>query len=312
MGKVLDRLRERGWFALHDVQLGRGNIDHVLVGPAGVFTIETKSHCGRLRASAIEVRMLKQAYALAKLIERITGLRADPLLVFSNAYLIPAVTRRDGVLILPARMLAGHLQRRARTITPERVNDLYQRLAAVLLDKQTTPPSASPDDSLPSRSEIDPEHLIQFQLALAERIGCGRPCSWLTSSPTPYESSNAASDASLARYGSRIIWTIQPSVARSKAGECVAKESRRSPAPGRPKRSCRRSSPTIAIRASSAAKLQTSRHRDVAIALARPGRPDDVSDRRSSGADEYSIRGAGTSQNLAFSLVGVWIFHHRR
>ena len=117
MGKVLDRLRERGWFALHDVQLGRGNIDHVLVGPAGVFTIETKSHCGRLRASAIEVRMLKQAYALAKLIERITGLRADPLLVFSNAYLIPAVTRRDGVLILPARMLAGHLQRRARPIT---------------------------------------------------------------------------------------------------------------------------------------------------------------------------------------------------
>ena len=83
VGKVLDRLRERGWFALHDVQLGRGNIDHVLVGPAGVFTIETKSHCGRLRASAIEVRMLKQAYAQAKLIERITGLRADPLLSYS-------------------------------------------------------------------------------------------------------------------------------------------------------------------------------------------------------------------------------------
>jgi hypothetical protein len=39
----------------------------------------------------------------------------------------------------------------------------------------------------------------------------------------------------------------------------------------RSKRSCRRSSPTIAIRASSAAKLQTSRHRDVAKAQVGAG-----------------------------------------
>jgi hypothetical protein len=132
VGEVLDGLRERGWFALHDVQLGRGNIDHVLVGPAGIFTIETKSHRGRLRAAAIDARMLKQAYAEAKLIERITGLRADPLLVFSSAYLTPAVTRRHGVVILPARMLGGHLQRRAGAIPPERVNEVYERLAAAL------------------------------------------------------------------------------------------------------------------------------------------------------------------------------------
>jgi hypothetical protein len=125
-------LRELGWFALHDVQLGRGNVDHLLVGPAGIFTIETKSHRGRLRAAAIDARMLKQAYAQAKLIERITGLRADPLLVFSNAYLIPAVTRRNGVLIMPGRMLAKQLQKRGGTIPPERVNDVYRRLAAAL------------------------------------------------------------------------------------------------------------------------------------------------------------------------------------
>lgn len=59
-------------------------------------------------------------------------LRAAPLLVFSNAYVSPAVTRRDGVVILPARILAGHLQRRGGTIPPERVNDVYRRLAAAL------------------------------------------------------------------------------------------------------------------------------------------------------------------------------------
>jgi hypothetical protein len=132
VGKALEGLRECGWFALHDVELGRGNIDHVLVGPAGIFTIETKSHRGRLRPGAIDVRMLKQAYAQAKLLERITGLRAVPLLVFSNAYLTPAVTRRDGVVILPSRMLVNYLHKRGGTIPPERVDDVYRRLAAAL------------------------------------------------------------------------------------------------------------------------------------------------------------------------------------
>lgn len=132
VGYTLDGLRERGWFALHDVQLDHGNIDHVLIGPAGIFTIETKSHRGRLRAAAIDSRMLKQAYAQAKSVERITGLRAAPLLVFSSAYLIPAVTERRGVVILPSRMLVNYLRQRGGTIPPERVEYVYRRLAAAL------------------------------------------------------------------------------------------------------------------------------------------------------------------------------------
>jgi hypothetical protein len=42
VGAVLDELREEGYFPIHAVPLGRGDIDHVLVGPAGVFVIETK------------------------------------------------------------------------------------------------------------------------------------------------------------------------------------------------------------------------------------------------------------------------------
>jgi Nuclease-related domain len=132
VGDTLDGLRECGWFALHDVQLDRGNIDHVLIGPAGIFTIETKSHRGRLRSGAIDSRMLKQSYAQAKSVERITGLRAVPLLVFSSAYLIPAVSERRGVVILPSRMLVNHLRRCGGTIPPERVEYVYRRLAAAL------------------------------------------------------------------------------------------------------------------------------------------------------------------------------------
>jgi hypothetical protein len=132
VGEVLDGLRGSGWLALHDVQLERGNIDHVLVGPAGIFTIETKSHRGRINARTIDARMVKQAYAEAKAIERITGFRAEPLLVFSNAFLIRAVSRRNGVVILPARMLAEHLRRRGGTIPYERVREVYGRLATAL------------------------------------------------------------------------------------------------------------------------------------------------------------------------------------
>jgi hypothetical protein len=132
VGQILDGLRDSGWYALHDVNLGRGNIDHVLIGPAGIFTIETKSHRGRINTAKIDKQMTRQAYAEGKLIEKITGLRAESLLVFSNAYLTPAITHREGVVILPARMLAGHLQRRTGTIPAARVTEVYTRLATSL------------------------------------------------------------------------------------------------------------------------------------------------------------------------------------
>ena len=34
VGAVLDELQDEGWYALHDVPFDKGNIDHVVVGPA--------------------------------------------------------------------------------------------------------------------------------------------------------------------------------------------------------------------------------------------------------------------------------------
>ena len=73
VGAILERLVEHGWRVIHDVDLGsKGNIDHVLVGPAGIITVETKSRQGRIAARKVPVEWLKQAYAQAKRIERIT------------------------------------------------------------------------------------------------------------------------------------------------------------------------------------------------------------------------------------------------
>ena len=41
--KAVEPLLRAGWFMTHDLDRGRFNIDHVLVGPAGVFVLETKN-----------------------------------------------------------------------------------------------------------------------------------------------------------------------------------------------------------------------------------------------------------------------------
>jgi hypothetical protein len=43
VGQYLDRLHADGYQVFHDVQGQNFNLDHVLIGPAGVFTVETKT-----------------------------------------------------------------------------------------------------------------------------------------------------------------------------------------------------------------------------------------------------------------------------
>jgi len=127
VGKVLAGKEADGWRALHDVSFGRGNIDHVVIGAGGVFTVETKSHPGRISVDRVDPRMLAQAYAESKALERVAGQPVVPLLVFSRAY-IDRPRKRKGVVVLPARMLSGHLDRRAACLTPVEVDGLYERL----------------------------------------------------------------------------------------------------------------------------------------------------------------------------------------
>jgi hypothetical protein len=47
VGRLLAQLREDGFHSIHDIDTGHGNIDHVVVGPTGVFVIETKTWNGR-------------------------------------------------------------------------------------------------------------------------------------------------------------------------------------------------------------------------------------------------------------------------
>jgi hypothetical protein len=39
VGQLLDGLAHSGWHVVHDASFGHGNVDHILIGPGGVFTV---------------------------------------------------------------------------------------------------------------------------------------------------------------------------------------------------------------------------------------------------------------------------------
>jgi hypothetical protein len=130
VGKILESLREQGWCVIHDVSFGRGNIDHVVVGPGGVSTIETKSRGGKVFPDHLDEKMLNQAYAEKKSLETITMLEVQALLVFSRAYIVgKSIARRRGVVVLSSRSLGWFFSKQPAVISAERAEEIHRRLA---------------------------------------------------------------------------------------------------------------------------------------------------------------------------------------
>jgi Nuclease-related domain len=136
VGSLLEQLAGRGWRVIHDVTLGHGNVDHILIGPAGVFTVETKSHPGPVRVGRLHGRMLSQANAQRRAVERVTGVRVEPLIVFSRAWVDRPLTRRKGVRVVPARMLNGYLTRQRATLSPQEIEKADRMLDEALGEYQ--------------------------------------------------------------------------------------------------------------------------------------------------------------------------------
>ena len=151
----LDRLRGRGsgWRVLHGVPLGdaqgreRGDIDHLLVGPPGLVTINTKHHrngkvvcdgdqltVGRhntphvpkARREAVRVRKL----LAPALVEAGLGELADRLVVSPAIVLVapdPAgAPPAAGVMVLRPSELAHPLQTMTRRLAGAELDELFE------------------------------------------------------------------------------------------------------------------------------------------------------------------------------------------
>ena len=114
-GARLNRLRGKGWCVLHSVPLASGSdIDHVLIGPPGVFTVNTKHHRGarvwigdrmvlvnRTRKPGYIPASLHEAERTARLLTRLCGfpVRTRPVLAFVGASRIAVKAVDSNVLI---------------------------------------------------------------------------------------------------------------------------------------------------------------------------------------------------------------------
>lgn len=114
VGRRLDSLRSQGVAVVHDVPFpgSRANIDHVVVSPHGVFTIETKAYRGRLEVrnrgtqlwvagrdrSNLLAQALRQAEAVRDALSRagLGHVPVAPILCFVGTQVSPFARRNAG------------------------------------------------------------------------------------------------------------------------------------------------------------------------------------------------------------------------
>lgn len=145
IGGRLEKLRGVGWHILHSVPVGnRGSdIDHVLVGPGGVYTLNTKTHPdGKIWVSktTVMVNGHKQPYLrnsrfeadrAAKLLSAAVGWRVEvtPALIFLTGTFIPQVTIKDkpeGVIVLDRLDLPRYFRKRQPRLSPSEVGQVFE------------------------------------------------------------------------------------------------------------------------------------------------------------------------------------------
>lgn len=136
VGGLIEALAAEGWSVIHDACFEHGNVDHILIGPGGIYTIETKSHPGPIVVRQIHGATLEQARSEQKVIERVTGEAVEPLIVYSRAWVDRPLARRKGVRIVPARMLMSYLERRPPTLSDEEIGRAQRRVLDATVDRR--------------------------------------------------------------------------------------------------------------------------------------------------------------------------------
>lgn len=89
MGKALEKL-PNGWRVFHDLDLEGENVDHLVVGPGGIFNLEVKNYSGKVIATPKGLwnkgkrqdKIVKQAWRQSHKLRELLGVEVVPILVF--------------------------------------------------------------------------------------------------------------------------------------------------------------------------------------------------------------------------------------
>jgi hypothetical protein len=139
--RYLDQLRAEGFAVLHDRRIpgSRANIDHIVIGPPGVYVVETKSLAGQLKVRGNEVyvagrrktAMLEEVrrealavqVALAAELEAL-DLPVIPFICVHRASLPWFGAQAGGVRIVSGTDLVKRLRKADARLSPEEVQQL--------------------------------------------------------------------------------------------------------------------------------------------------------------------------------------------
>jgi hypothetical protein len=118
--RLLDRLVRDGFVVFHDLAVpgSPANVDHLVIGPTGVFVIDSKQWTGSVQQGADGLawhnhypldRTLETVRWEAETIGRLLGTRVHPLLCVHGAHVHGGGLHDQGVAIVPAHLLRGAL-----------------------------------------------------------------------------------------------------------------------------------------------------------------------------------------------------------
>lgn len=139
VGRLLHGLPD-GWAVLHAVPVGKGDadIDHVVIGPGGVFTVNTKNHSGQkvwVAGRTFMVNGQKQSHLrnagseaqrASRLLSAAVGFGVDvlPVIAVVDPASLTLRERPQQVVVLPSRQLVRWLGKRRAILPPEQVRAL--------------------------------------------------------------------------------------------------------------------------------------------------------------------------------------------
>jgi hypothetical protein len=146
IGAKLEKLRKHGWHVLHAVPVGdRGSdIDHVVIGPGGVWTLNTKTHPGKhvwvgkhqVRVDGHKTDYLRNSRHEADRASRLLSEACDfpvhvkAALVFLTGSLIPNVTIKqapEDVAVLDRMDIPAAFRRSQARLTDEQVTAIFDQ-----------------------------------------------------------------------------------------------------------------------------------------------------------------------------------------
>jgi len=140
--RLLAPLERQGWAVLHDLAVpgSRANIDHLVIGPGGIFVIDSKQYFGRLQLDPTG-RLWHGRYPLAPTLQVVSfeadqvavvlpdpGMPVMPIVAVHGAQVPWGKVVVDGVPVVPARRLPSMLCQLPAVLGPERVVDLADQV----------------------------------------------------------------------------------------------------------------------------------------------------------------------------------------